>query len=240
MHLMTFGDVYLDFYDVDKRVARIEIVRASLLRWPERWKSDAVLVDATGLADFLHSRRFGRLREIIDQDLARAKELREQHAAWTATWEPAIPPGLAPLIDGLEGDKYSPEPKALPSALAILERQYESRDEQVLALLAWYGHGNGPWSGYPSVETAPEVMLQTFSPDELVHAIERRPLSAQHLEGIARFVARWVPVKSKQNRRRLKDLIDKIRESSVCDQIHAHVQSGRDPSKTEQLRRAFD
>lgn len=150
---------------------------------------------------------------------------------------PAIPPGLASLVEDLANEIYASEPKALPRALAILAQQYASRDERILSLLAWYGHGSGPWSGYPSSEAAPEVMLQSFSAGELLRALESQALSSQHLEGIARFLSRWVPEQRKGARRQL---IDEFRNSRIRDQVLAYVQSIGNASKIEAVFRTLD
>lgn len=235
-HLMMIGEVCIEFYNLEERLARIEIVGTNLLRWSERWKTDARLTNPILLAEFLQSQGFGRLREDMDLDVEQERKSNAQHAAWLATWETATPPGLSPLVEDLSNEIYSSKPIALPRALAVLAEQYASRDEQILALFAWYGHGSGPWSGYPCSEAAPEVMLQTFSADELHRAMESQTLSAQHLEGVARFMSRWVP---KQHERARRQLIDEVRSSRIRDIVLAHVQSSGNASKIEEIVRAI-
>jgi hypothetical protein len=233
-HAMMMGEFCFEFYHLDGLVARIEIVGTGLLRWSDRWKNDAYLTDPLILAEFLKSHGFAKLRETIDRDAEAEIEIIAAHAAWVATWEPAIPAGLAPLIVELSEEIYAPEPQARPRALALLAAQYPSVDEQILALFAWYGHGSGPWSGFPSSEVAPESMLESFAVEQLVHALESQNLSRQHLEGAARFVSRWV---SKPSQRVHRELINRFRTSRMRHQILSYVQSTEDSSKIEAITR---
>jgi hypothetical protein len=234
-HLMMMAQRSLVFYQKDDVVARIEIVASSLLRWADRWNSDAHLKNANILANFLKSRGCASLRENIDRDAEQRKRRQAEDAAWLATWEAAMPSGLAELVEDLCQERYAPEKKALPRALAVLAAQYRSVDEQVLSLLAWYGHSCGPWSGCPVSELAPECILEAFTAAELLHALESQELSSQHPEGAARFVSRWVP---KPRRAHLR-VLDQFQDSRVRPQIQAHVQSTQDSSKIEAVRRAI-
>lgn len=219
-HLMMIGEVCLEFYQQEEFVARIEVVGNCILRWSERWKNDAYLTDPLILAEFLKSQGFARLREGIDRDAEAERKSIAAHEAWLATWEPATPAGLAPLVEDLVWEIHSPEPKIRPRALALLSAQCSSVDEQILALFAWYGHGSGPWSGFLHVETVPAFLLESFAAAELLHALESRELSRQHLEGVARFVSY-----------RHRDLADLLRDSRIRQQVLAHVQSTQDVSK---------
>jgi hypothetical protein len=62
-HQMMIGERCIEFYNVEQRIARIEIVGANLLRWSERWKTDAQLTNPILLAEFFQSRGLGGARE---------------------------------------------------------------------------------------------------------------------------------------------------------------------------------
>lgn len=233
-HLMTFGEFNLEFYVYNELAAQIEIVRHCLLRWSGRWKNDAYLIDPIGLAEFFKSHGFAAFRESIDREAEAAEKSAAEHAAWEATWEPAIPVGLAPLVEDLTYEKYAAEPKIRPRALALLAVQYSNVVDQILALFAWYGHGSGPWNGYPSSEMAPEYMLESYTAQQMLHALESQHLSRQHLEGAARFVTRGV---SKQRKLAQRELVDAVRMSGIRQQILDYVQSTGDSDKIEAVVR---
>jgi hypothetical protein len=68
-HLMTFGHVRFDLYANSDLIAHLQVVRPSVLRWSDRWNSDAVIMNPGALAEFLKSQGFPRLYN----DLAREK-----------------------------------------------------------------------------------------------------------------------------------------------------------------------
>lgn len=80
-HLMMIGEFCIEFCDVDEPVARIEIVGTNILRWSERWKTDAQLTNPKGLAEFLQSQGFARLRDVLDRDLEQQRKRSALHAA---------------------------------------------------------------------------------------------------------------------------------------------------------------
>jgi hypothetical protein len=230
-HLMMMGELCMKFCHHDDRIARIDIVSTCILRWSDRWKNDAYLTEPMKFAEFLKSHGFAKLRETIDRDAEAERKSIAAHAAWEATWIPAIPAGLAPLVEELSNEIYAPEPKARPRALALLAAHYPSVDERILALFAWYGHGSGPWNGFPSCEAAPASMLQSFATDEILNALESQPLSRQHLEGVARYL--WIRARAQ------RDLVDRCRASRICPQILSYIRSTQDSSKIEAIERVL-
>jgi hypothetical protein len=189
-HLMSIGECRMDFFAGDECVAKIEILGA-LLRWSKRWKSDAPLLDPGALASMLKANGRPNLSEMFEREKPGELERQTAHEKWIATWQPAIPPGLEPFIEALSQETYSPEPGNRPTALEILAAQFPLIDEQIRKLFACFGHCNGPWSGCPMVEMAPAFLLQSFTTDQLLHALRSQDLSHQHLQGAARFLCRW-------------------------------------------------
>jgi hypothetical protein len=66
-------------------------------------------------------------------------------------------------------------------ALGALRSAYPSEADTILALLAWFGQGKGPWSGYPSYEGIPETLLLDFSTAAIVRALESRERTPHEL-----------------------------------------------------------
>jgi hypothetical protein len=93
---------------------------------------------------------------------------------------------------------------------AALERDMPDESERILALLEWFGSGAGPWSGFPSYETAAEELLLGFSTTGLVTAVESTQLSPGQAEGAARLFAGWSF--GNQRPEDLRDLPDAVKK----------------------------
>ena len=119
--------------------------------------------------------------------------------------------------------------------LAVLAQNVESLNERILKLLAWLGHGNGPWSGFPSEEAAPVHLLGGFSAKELAGAMQSRELSRQELEGAARFVAWWFPP---QQREAHQKFIAEIAGSLLWQALETHVKASGDGDKIARFKKA--
>jgi len=53
--------------------------------------------------------------------------------------------------------------------------------DRILALLQWYGSGAGPWSGFPSYESAAEELLLEYQIAEIVSVVESK-LTAEQIQ----------------------------------------------------------
>jgi len=107
--------------------------------------------------------------------------------AWER-WSAATPP----CLKGFETTKPAPfSGDDLPPLLLALEAAYPDGNARIRALLAWFGSGEGPWSGFPSYESVPENLLMTFPMDDLLRALELPELTHAHLEGAARLFGGW-------------------------------------------------
>lgn len=78
----------------------------------------------------------------------------------------------------------------IPLRTAV-ETSIPDRNVRILVLLEWFGSGAGPWSGFPSYETAAEDLLFDFSTTEILAAAQSKALSPAQTEGLARFFAGW-------------------------------------------------
>jgi hypothetical protein len=80
---------------------------------------------------------------------------------------------------------------SLPTLLSVLEAAYPNRNTRIRALLAWFGSGAGPWTGFPAYESIAENLLMTFPLDDLLSSLEIAELTDSQLEGAARLFAGW-------------------------------------------------
>jgi hypothetical protein len=77
---------------------------------------------------------------------------------------------------------------------AALAKQYPDTYDRIRALMAWFGSGAGPWSGFPGYEEIAAKLLRQYPTAELIRAVESRNLTDQELEGAARILGSWTPV----------------------------------------------
>jgi hypothetical protein len=101
-----------------------------------------------------------------------------------------MPSSLVPLWPSVskEIDMAEYETDPFDSALS---KEFPDKDARILVLMAWFGNGMGPWSGFPAYENVPEQMLLKYSTLELVAAASSRTLNEDETEGAARLFAGW-------------------------------------------------
>jgi hypothetical protein len=119
----------------------------------------------------------------------REREAREKKVHW-ARWQQATPRSLAELLAG-NAQYEMGAVWELPDLAPALEAEIPDRQQRILALLAWFGSGVGPWSGFPSYESVPERLLLEFDTEELVTVAQSGALTTTQREGAARLFAGW-------------------------------------------------
>jgi hypothetical protein len=82
--------------------------------------------------------------------------------------------------------EVSPEVKRLATELA---KEYPDAGQRIRVLFAWFGSGNGAWTGYPEYEGIVEELLLEYRTPELLAALDTASLSEQEQEGAARLFA---------------------------------------------------
>jgi hypothetical protein len=190
-HLMAMESHHIECLSGEHLLATLQLVGPGVLRWPDRWQSDAALVDQDALADFFKSHGYPQLRSTLDQAREQAARREVDVAAWRRTWEAAAPAGLLPLVEELDHNCYAPTSPGRDKALQILSNQDPTPEAQALTLFRWFGHSLGPWSGFPSSEMAPKSLLEMLPHEVLIAALRRDDLTVQQKEGAARFFC-WV------------------------------------------------
>lgn len=145
---------------------------------PNRWLS---WFDARGMKDaraFYVQRQAQSTKAAADERRWRRAMPASIRALWPDTLKHYQPPTESPDLGVLN---------------AALGKQYSDTDERIRALMAWFGSGAGPWSGFPGYEEIAEKLLRQYPTAELVKAVENRDLSEQELEGAARIFGGWTP-----------------------------------------------
>ena len=229
-HLMSSPTHQIECFTGESLIARIDMVATYVLRWPDRWQADAAIVNADAVADFFASQGDHTVRQALDESRGRATTQARQRAIWEQSWTAATPQGLSPFMAELEAERYASVHTIRDRAIGALAQTHETRDAQILALLRWYGHSLGPWSGYPIAETVPEYLLEAFGNDAVIGAIQRDDLSRHQLEGAARFLCRGV---HPQHRPRRRTRIP----PEVRQRLWSHLESSGDTSKLLRAKR---
>lgn len=124
------------------------------------------------------------IRQLIEEREAAAREAAEIDARWLA----GMPKSIRPLWDKMPQDGSKVNLRPLQHALA---REYPDRPARILALLTWYGSGEGAWSSFPSYESVVENLLLDYSTADLVAAIDGERLTERQLDGAARLFGAW-------------------------------------------------
>jgi hypothetical protein len=148
------------------------------------WSGDALVSDPEKWLKWFDARKLHQPRKEYEETNARAK----QYEASEARWRAAMPRSIRPLWPYAANQQVSPDLSPLRAALA---REFSEISNRILAILTWYGSGDGRWSGYPAYEQIAEELLLDFSTGEIVSAVESSNLTEAQLEGTARLFGGW-------------------------------------------------
>jgi hypothetical protein len=146
------------------------------------WDSDAPLADPEPLLRWFDARKIPGPRKEYDE----ARRLDKEADAAKRKWLAAMPPALKPHWEAAVRSRADDRTTSLRRALA--EAALDER-HRVRALFAWFGSGEGPWSGYPAYESIAEQLLLDYSTADLLAAIDGRDLTVAETEGVARLFA---------------------------------------------------
>lgn len=204
-HCMCHGNPALELYAGDELAATLGFHHGRSIRW-EAWKHDAVLQDGSGLVNWLAERGVTGPR----QEVEALKRQQEQSIQAARRWKAAMPAALEPFWDAMmqvgfgqvvaiamNPSKTRRDParqvyaRRIPLMKAALEKAYPDPVSRALAVLGWYGHGEGPWNGFPAYEIFADDLLLEFPVEVIVTALQAEEVTPEHLEGAARHFAQW-------------------------------------------------
>jgi hypothetical protein len=223
-HCMCFGTPAVRLYRGDTELALVSnhhgrSVRCSL------WTSDALLKDPEKWLRWFDARKMPEPRKEADDMAARAKEGEISYARWLA----AMPKSVRPLWEQANGDEISPNVKPLGTALA---KEFPDTRQRALALFAWYGSGDGPWSGFPAYESAAEELLLDIPTPDLIAAAQADNLTEAQLEGAARLFGGWDFSQRRPDER-------KTLPAALKKRLLDHSLKSKDEDKVGRARKAF-
>jgi len=189
------------------------------------WNGDWENSDANRWLSWFDKRGMTSAREFFNETQAEAKRTTVDEKRWLK----AMPSSLKPLWSSAV-NQYNPpgEFPDLKPLNASLLKQYPDAYDRIRALMAWFGSGAGPWSGFPGYEQIAEKLLRQYPAAELIKAVENRNLSDQELEGAARIFGSWTPVSDPT------PVPSQLRQTLL-----EHCLKSKDQDKVERARKAF-
>lgn len=186
-HCMCSGSEAIEISDQEGVRAVLGLHHGQSIRWVPEWTSDAMLADGLRLMRWLSAHGVdGPLGE-HEAAVERSNQSRRAFLAW----KQAMPECLESISPELisSADPFGGASGVAKQALDVLRAASSSETAAILALVAWFGHGEGIWSGYPSYESVPEIILLEFSTASIVGALASRELTPQELAGASRLLA---------------------------------------------------
>ena len=163
------------------------------------------------------------------------QDSREKAKLAESRWLAAMPSALKPLWPQVrESNGVDPQGavRTLDPLRAALSKEFPDERSRILALYAWFGSGEGPWSGFPSYEQVAEELLLDFPTETLIKAAEATG-SAQQQEGAARLFGGW-----EISQRRPGDLAHL--PADLKKRLLAHSLESDDEDKRSRAHHAFD
>lgn len=158
------------------------------------------------------------------QSEQRKAEIDEQH------WLKAMPAALKPLWSKAQSQYHPPlQFPDLQPLNAALAQQYPDAGDRIRALLAWFGSGAGPWSGFPGYEEIAAKLLRQYPTTDVIEAVEGRGLTDEELEGAARLLGSWTPLSDRT------PIPTELRRALLV-----HCLQSLDEDKKDRARKAFE
>jgi len=221
-HCMCLGQQVIECYGGQDRLAAIALHHGRSIRW-NAWKWDALLVNGQLLVEWLAGKGVAGPKREVEAARLRAEEQRRA----MERWREAMPPCLQECFDAKPQAMSASEPM-----VALLEQAYPDAKERALAVLRWFGHGEGPWSGFPGYERVAEDLLRRMPIDVLLAALDQHPLDEAQLEGAARLFA-----SSTLGRTRAAELT--LLPDALKAKLLAHSMASSDADKRARASHAF-
>ncbi len=227
-YCMCLGEPTIEFYKDKKLIATIALHHGRSIRWNE-WKADVILKDNEKLLDWLANHHVKKPKQEYEEDVRLEKESEKRYEKWLS----AMPAPIRVRWEKIDwSTTIEPSQKTLDDLWSVANASFPDRKDLVLSLITWYGSGAGPWSGFPSYESAPEELLLRIDTREIVKNVLDENLSVSQLEGTARYLCGWSFHKKKPEDKAL------IPED-LKQRILAHVKKQNDKDKITRAQKSL-
>ncbi len=230
-HCMCLGDLTIQLYDGKQLLATLGFHHGRSIRW-DAWKHDALLVDGMVMLDWLAEGGVTGPKQAYESAQQEAEESRQA----VERWQEAMPACLAPFWGEMIASAFV-EPVDVDPMMRALAIEFPDWEGRVLALLHWYGHGKGPWNGYPSYEDVAEALLLACPTQEIIAALGAEGVTTVHLEGAARHFTGWYYGQYKGGEELAN--IPKAAKEAVRKKLLAHCLQSGDRDKIRRGKQVF-
>jgi hypothetical protein len=214
------------FYKGEKQLGSLEVYLGNDIRYSS-WHGDARITNPESWFNWLDKRGITWERKEYDRENKLAKAAQEAEERWIK----AMPASLKPLWpDALQSDmpvRFDTVPLE-----AALSREFPDQSSRILHLLAWYGNGAGPWSGFPAYESVASTLLLEYSTPDLLRAVQSAHLDEQQTEGAGRLFGGWDFRHTRPN-----DIA--LIPSELKNLLLEHSLKSKDPDKLQRAKTAF-
>lgn len=179
---MCPGSLAFVFFRGEEHLAVLGFHHGQSFRW-DRWFGDGPLLENQGILDWLSERGINGPAQEVEQMKQQRALAEQQYQRWCE----ALPLCL---------ETFEPEIRSITSQRRsmlqqAIEEAHPNPQERTRLLLAWYGHGVDTWARFPSYESEPRMMLDRIPLEVLILALDGVELSAEELEGAARYFSDW-------------------------------------------------
>jgi hypothetical protein len=222
-HCLCIGSPAIELYSGAEKIGDFTNIGAVWIR-SSLWSSDASVADAETLLRWFDARNLRGPRKEYEDALERERRWSESEKRWFH----AMPSSLQPYWPIMR-NSFSVDLEPLRKALAT---QVPDAKERILGLFAWFGSGDGPWSGHPSYESVAEGLLLEYPTAQLLAAIDGVALSGAQTEGVARLFGGWSFWKS-----RPEDL--SLLPAELRRRLLQHSLASADEDKRQRAQSAF-
>lgn len=224
-HCMCLGEPAIYLYKNGKELALLTnhhgiSVRCSL------WSSDAPVIEPEKWLKWFDDRNIPGPRKEYEEMKAQEEKSKKSWDRWITAMPKEIKPHWEKAIGQFGMVNIGP-------LVEVLENEMPDKTQRILVLLEWFGSGAGPWSGFPSYESAAEEMLLKYTTSDILAAIKATNLTLAQTEGTARFFGGFSF--SKKHPNGLTELPDAIKKM-----LWNHVKSTKDKDKFERAESAFN
>jgi hypothetical protein len=228
-HCMCAGELLIELRGPAGPFIELTLHHGKSIRWAG-WSSDALLKNGRAAVQWLAERGVEQpLRnfEAAESQRGLAREAKRR-------WQEAMPPCLIQFLPRLIGYFFAFEATAaeLQALDHALEAAYGSEEEIVIHLLDWFGHGEGPWSGFPSYEHIAQKLLRRHSSSVIVRSLEGRQLTSEQAEAVARLFSSFSFAKERQT-----DL--KSIPPELMARLASHMQTSDYADNRERFQKTF-
>jgi hypothetical protein len=176
-HCVCHGTALFEFGRDGERLGIVTLHHGKSLRW-DPFFFNAPLAESDRILDWLTARGM--------TELIREREGMPLPSSARERWHAALPHALDSRWPSMS---QSAGQVTWPEEAELMARAYADPVERARILLEWFGHGEGPWSGYPVYEDVPEWCLLQLPLDVILDAAQTRPQTSSLREGTARLFA---------------------------------------------------